>query len=74
MPPGSAFSKSNPHAAESAEHYEMTRHEAFIAWAGEPGREDSTSLFQQNLKEEDASADNVVGGTREETNGRQHSN
>jgi ferritin-like metal-binding protein YciE len=71
MPPISAFSKSKPHAAE---HCEMTRHEAFIAWARELGREDSTSLLQQNLKEEDASAGNLVGGTREETNGRQRAN
>jgi ferritin-like metal-binding protein YciE len=44
MPPSSAFSKSKPHAAE---HYEMTRHEAFIAWAMELGREDSTSSFSR---------------------------
>jgi ferritin-like metal-binding protein YciE len=63
-PPGGALSKSKPHAAE---HYEMTRHGMSIAWAREFGREDSTSLLQQDLKEEEASGKKLAASAEHAT-------
>ena len=41
-------------AAQSVEHYEMTRYGTLIAWAKHLGRADCASLLQQNLDEEKA--------------------
>jgi ferritin-like metal-binding protein YciE len=39
-------------AAQSVEHYEMTRYGALIAWAKELGHRDIVGLLQQTLEEE----------------------
>ncbi|MBV8850190.1 MAG: ferritin-like domain-containing protein [Methylobacteriaceae bacterium] len=41
-------------AAQAVEHYEMTRYGTLIAWANQLGRKDSVKLFEQTLKEEEA--------------------
>jgi ferritin-like metal-binding protein YciE len=41
-------------AAQAVEHYEITRYGTLIAWAGVLGRQDCAALFQQTLKEEEA--------------------
>ena len=41
-------------AAQSVEHYEMTRYGTLIAWAKQLGRSDCASVLQQNLDEEKA--------------------
>jgi ferritin-like metal-binding protein YciE len=41
-------------AAQAVEHYEITRYGTLIAWANQLGRKDSAKLFEQTLKEEDA--------------------
>ncbi|QCI68505.1 ferritin-like domain-containing protein [Phreatobacter stygius] len=41
-------------AAQSVEHYEMTRYGTLIAWAKQLGRNDCASLLQKNLDEEKA--------------------
>ena len=41
-------------AAQTVEHYEITRYGSLIAWAKELGRNDCAALLQQNLDEEKA--------------------
>ena len=41
-------------AAQTVEHYEITRHDSLIAWAKELGRNDCAALLQKNLDEEEA--------------------
>jgi ferritin-like metal-binding protein YciE len=41
-------------AAQTVEHYEITRYGTLIAWAKEMGRNDSVALLQQTLDEEKA--------------------
>ena len=41
-------------AAQTVEHYEITRYGSLIAWAKELGRNDCAALHQQNLDEEKA--------------------
>ena len=51
-------------AAQSVEHYEMTRYGTLIAWAKQLGRSDCASVLQQNLDEEKA-ADQKLNGLAE---------
>jgi ferritin-like metal-binding protein YciE len=41
-------------AAQAVEHYEITRYGTLIAWANQLGRKDAAKLFEQTLKEEEA--------------------
>jgi ferritin-like metal-binding protein YciE len=41
-------------AAQSVEHYEITRYGTLIAWAKELGRDDCVALLNKNLEEEKA--------------------
>nr|QIG92805.1 DUF892 family protein [Bradyrhizobium sp. 6(2017)] len=41
-------------AAQSVEHYEITRYGSLIAWAKKLGRDDCASVLQENLDEEKA--------------------
>ena len=41
-------------AAQSVEHYEITRYGTLIAWAKQLGRPDCASVLQENLEEEKA--------------------
>src|SRR3954463_13816062 len=41
-------------AAQAVEHYEMTRYGTLIAWANQLGRKDAAKIFEQTLKEEEA--------------------
>ena len=42
------------HAAQAAEHYEITRYGSLIAWAKQLGRNDCASVLQKTLDEEKA--------------------
>jgi len=47
-------------AAQAAEHYEITRYGALVAWAKQLGRSDCASVLHQNLEEEKAADEKLT--------------
>src|SRR6516164_1748011 len=57
-------------AAQTVEHYEITRYGSLIAWAKELGRNDCAALLQQNLDEEKAADKKLTAMAESKVNRR----